>query len=93
MHVKSIEVQNPHVGVIWMVTFDDGPPVCAAEVQEIVDLSESLDSDSDAEIADETPVKTVTFSNALHCLGTVETYLMQRNINDAAFSSLGRVER
>ncbi|GFW79444.1 uncharacterized protein TNCV_3459141 [Trichonephila clavipes] len=35
-----------------------------------------MDTDSDAEIDNETPIKTVTFSEALHCLETLKTYLM-----------------
>ncbi|GBM03735.1 putative ATP-dependent RNA helicase DDX20 [Araneus ventricosus] len=40
--------------------------ICATEVNENVDLSEPMNSDSDAEIDSETPIETVTFSDALH---------------------------
>ncbi|GFW47720.1 hypothetical protein TNCV_2829101 [Trichonephila clavipes] len=50
-------------------TFDDRLPICVPEVEEIVDLSESMNRDSDAEMDNETPIKTVTFS-VLYCLET-----------------------
>ncbi|GFW80312.1 hypothetical protein TNCV_2944451 [Trichonephila clavipes] len=50
------------------VTFDDSLPIGATEVEEIVDLSLPMNSESDAEIDTETHIKTATFSNALHCL-------------------------
>ncbi|GFT40286.1 hypothetical protein TNCV_627771 [Trichonephila clavipes] len=49
---------------------DDGLPICAIEVEEIVDLSEPINSDSNAEIDNEALFKIVTFSKALHCLET-----------------------
>ncbi|GFT80679.1 hypothetical protein TNCV_2772991 [Trichonephila clavipes] len=49
------------------VTMDDELPIGATEVQEIADLSESMNSDSDAEIDNETLIQTV---NALSCLET-----------------------
>ncbi|GFY01620.1 hypothetical protein TNCV_2608031 [Trichonephila clavipes] len=42
---------------------DDGLPICVSEDQEIVDLSESMNSNSNAEIDNETSI--VTFFNAL----------------------------
>ncbi|GFY29287.1 hypothetical protein TNCV_4724151 [Trichonephila clavipes] len=39
-----------------------------------------------------TPVKSLTFSNTLHCLKTVKTDFMQQVINDRVFSSLHKVE-
>ncbi|GFS85740.1 hypothetical protein TNCV_2974201 [Trichonephila clavipes] len=42
----------------------------ATEIEEILILSERMNSDSDAEIDIETPIETVTFSNSLHCLKT-----------------------
>ncbi|GFV68976.1 hypothetical protein TNCV_3247501 [Trichonephila clavipes] len=54
---------------------DDKLPICATEVEEIVDLLEPMNGDSNAEIASETPIKTVPFSNVLHCSETVKTYL------------------
>ncbi|GFU50018.1 HTH_48 domain-containing protein [Trichonephila clavipes] len=42
----------------------------------MVDLSEPMDKDTDTNINNETPIKTVKFSNALYCLETVKTYLM-----------------
>ncbi|GFW43256.1 hypothetical protein TNCV_1350191 [Trichonephila clavipes] len=53
----------------------------AINVQENVDLSELMNSNSDVEIYSETLIKTVTLSNTLHCLETVEIYLMQRYTN------------
>lgn len=52
-----------------------------------------MNSDSDAEIDNETPIKTVTFSHALHGFETVKTYLMQQDVNDEVFSSLHKVEK
>ncbi|GFX90925.1 hypothetical protein TNCV_3167561 [Trichonephila clavipes] len=60
-------------------TFDNRLFNCAIEVEEIVDLSEEMNSDSDADIVDEIPIKTVKFFDALHCLETVKTYLMQQD--------------
>ncbi|GFV93633.1 hypothetical protein TNCV_1989451 [Trichonephila clavipes] len=37
------------------------------EDEKIVDLLEPMNSDSNAEIDNETPSKTVTFSNVVHC--------------------------
>ncbi|GFV06769.1 hypothetical protein TNCV_1611821 [Trichonephila clavipes] len=70
------------------VTSDDGLPICATEVQEVVNLLERMDNDSDAEIGNDTPVKTATFSNALHCLKTEKIPKAQHVANDAMFSSL-----
>ncbi|GFX73903.1 hypothetical protein TNCV_397141 [Trichonephila clavipes] len=53
------------------VTLNDELPIYATEVQETVDLSELMNSNSDAEVDDETLIKTVAFSYALHCLDTV----------------------
>ncbi|GFW74079.1 hypothetical protein TNCV_4176261 [Trichonephila clavipes] len=39
----------------------DGLPICATEVRKNVDLSEPMNSDSDAEMDHETLIKTVTF--------------------------------
>ncbi|GFX95459.1 uncharacterized protein TNCV_3685111 [Trichonephila clavipes] len=67
-------------------------PICTTEIVEMVDLSmsmiQSVNSDSNADIDNETPIKIVTFSNVLHCFETVETYLMQQHVKDAVFSSL-----
>ncbi|GFY35421.1 hypothetical protein TNCV_195141 [Trichonephila clavipes] len=52
-----------------------------------------MNSDCDAEIDNEAPIKTVTFSNALHRLETVKTYLMQQDVNDAIFSPLHKVQK
>ncbi|GBN48308.1 hypothetical protein AVEN_168893-1 [Araneus ventricosus] len=54
------------------VTCDDGLSICASEVNEIADLSEPMNSDSDAEIDNETPIKTATFSDALQWFGNCE---------------------
>ncbi|GFV23795.1 hypothetical protein TNCV_959891 [Trichonephila clavipes] len=43
-------------------------PVCVTKVEEIVDLLEPMDRDCNAEIDNEFPIKTVTFSNVLDCL-------------------------
>ncbi|GFW59276.1 hypothetical protein TNCV_2910221 [Trichonephila clavipes] len=51
-------------------TSEDGLPIWATEVDEIIDLLEPMNSDSDTEIDDEIPIKTATFSKALHCLET-----------------------
>ncbi|GFT60672.1 hypothetical protein TNCV_3583911 [Trichonephila clavipes] len=48
-----------------------------AEVEENVDLSKSMNSNSDAEIDIESTIETVKFSKALHCLETVKLFLMQ----------------
>ncbi|GFU75728.1 uncharacterized protein TNCV_1651881 [Trichonephila clavipes] len=45
----------------YFIIFDDGRSMFATEVEEIVDLSEPMNSDSDAEIDNETPIKTVNF--------------------------------
>ncbi|GFV63614.1 hypothetical protein TNCV_626091 [Trichonephila clavipes] len=66
---------------------------CASDVVEIDNLSESMNSDSKAETGIETRLKTVTFSNTLHCLETVKTYLMQQDVNDAVFSSMHLIEK
>ncbi|GFW59382.1 hypothetical protein TNCV_2911271 [Trichonephila clavipes] len=64
-----------------------GLSTCAIEVEEIVDLLEPMNNDSDEEIDDEIPIKTVKFSNALHCSETVKTYLIQQDVKDNVFSS------
>ncbi|GFV81066.1 hypothetical protein TNCV_2270501 [Trichonephila clavipes] len=51
-----------------------------------------MNSDSDAETGNETLIKRIAFSNSLHCLETVKTYLMHSDVNDAIFSSLHKVE-
>ncbi|GFW76045.1 hypothetical protein TNCV_3724651, partial [Trichonephila clavipes] len=56
-------------------------------------LSEPMNSDSDAEINNETRSKTVIFSNALHCLETVTTYFIKQNANETALSPLHKVDR
>ncbi|GFX25082.1 hypothetical protein TNCV_2752571 [Trichonephila clavipes] len=77
--------------ILDYVTFDDGLPTSATEVEETVDLSESMNSDSDAELDNETPIDTVTFSNDFHCLETVKTYLIQQDtdhlIGTSAYAS------
>ncbi|GFW19957.1 hypothetical protein TNCV_866631 [Trichonephila clavipes] len=60
--------QRRYFKILTNVTFDDGLPIFATEVQETVDLSQAMNSDPDAEIENETLIKTVTFLNALHCL-------------------------
>ncbi|GFT42303.1 hypothetical protein TNCV_1786171 [Trichonephila clavipes] len=62
--------------------------MCATEIQGIVDLSEPMNSDSDAKYENETLIKTATFSNALHCMETVKTYLVQQVVNDTVSYSL-----
>ncbi|GFU93813.1 inorganic phosphate cotransporter [Trichonephila clavipes] len=47
----------------------------------------TFDSDSDAEVDNDIPVKTVTLSNALYCLETVKMYLMRQDVTDEAFSA------
>ncbi|GFT36240.1 hypothetical protein TNCV_1410681 [Trichonephila clavipes] len=71
-------------------TFDDGLSICATEVDEMVDLSEGMNSDSNTEIDHGTPIKTATFANVLYCLETGEIYLslMPRDVKDAVFSSV-----
>ncbi|GFV64724.1 hypothetical protein TNCV_1636771 [Trichonephila clavipes] len=46
-----------------------------------------MNSDSDAEIDNETPIKIVRSTNILHCLGTMKTYLVQQEKRCAAFHS------
>ncbi|GFV65103.1 hypothetical protein TNCV_2304101 [Trichonephila clavipes] len=67
--------------------------IYANEVDEIVDLSKHMNNDSDAEIDNEAPDKCVTSSNVLLCLNTVKTFLMQRDVDDAVFSSFHEVEK
>ncbi|GFW32550.1 hypothetical protein TNCV_677071 [Trichonephila clavipes] len=50
-----------------------------------------MNSDSDAEIDNETLIKIATFSNALHYSETVKTYLMHQDVNVTVFSSLHKV--
>ncbi|PRD23717.1 UNVERIFIED_CONTAM: hypothetical protein NCL1_45648 [Trichonephila clavipes] len=54
---------------------------------------EPMDNSSDIETNNETPIKTFTFSNALHCFQAVESYLMQSDENDTIFSFLHTVEK
>lgn len=93
--IAPLEEVAPGIDFNDYVTCDDGLSICATEVSEIVDLSEEMNSDSDVEInnENETPIETVTFSNALHGLETVKTYLMQQYVNDSVFSSLHKVEK
>ncbi|GFW50432.1 hypothetical protein TNCV_2887371 [Trichonephila clavipes] len=65
----------------------------AAEVQEIADLSEPMNCDSNAEIDSETPIKTVTLPIVFHCLETVKTYPMQLDVKDAAQSKRNPFEK
>ncbi|GFT95819.1 hypothetical protein TNCV_311721 [Trichonephila clavipes] len=69
-------------------TFHDGLLICATEIEGIAHLTEPMNSDSDAETDNEIPIKTVAFSNALRCLETVKTYLMQQDVSNAVFNSL-----
>ncbi|GFS60450.1 hypothetical protein TNCV_947021 [Trichonephila clavipes] len=69
------------------VVFANGPSIRTTEVEKNVNLSEPINGDSDAEIDIKTPLKTVTFSNALHCFGNCES------IPYAVFSSLHEVEK
>ncbi|GFT43483.1 hypothetical protein TNCV_815281 [Trichonephila clavipes] len=75
------------------VTFDDELPICATEIQKIVDLSKPRNSDFDADTDNETIIKSFTFSKASHCLETVRKYLMQQDVNDAVFSYQHKVEK
>ncbi|GBM76186.1 hypothetical protein AVEN_146107-1 [Araneus ventricosus] len=86
---KVIFLFDPSEEVIWKevtpgidfsnyVTSDDGLSICATEVNEIVVLSEPVNSNSDAEIDNETPIK---------------TYLMQQDVNEVVFSSLHKVKK
>ena len=59
----SIEIA-PGIGFNDYVTCDDGLSICTTEVSEIGELSETMNSDSDTEIDNQTPSETVTFSNA-----------------------------
>ncbi|GFV85553.1 uncharacterized protein TNCV_3773771 [Trichonephila clavipes] len=75
-------------------TFDDGLPICAAEVEEFVDLPEPMNINFNAEIYNGTSMKTFAFSNVLHCSEIVKTYLSlsQQDVNDEVFFSPQRVE-
>ncbi|GFW62675.1 hypothetical protein TNCV_2624381 [Trichonephila clavipes] len=46
-----------------------------------------------SETDNETPIKTVTFSNSLHCLGTAKIYLMQQEVKNAIFFTQHNVEK
>ncbi|GFT70951.1 putative mariner transposase [Trichonephila clavipes] len=59
--------------------FDDKLPICTTEVEEIVELSTPMNSDSDVEIENETPFITVIFSNVSLCLETVKAYIMHQD--------------
>ncbi|GFU05410.1 hypothetical protein TNCV_3290631 [Trichonephila clavipes] len=65
----------------------------ATEVMEIVDLSESINSDSDAEVDNETPIKIIILFYVLHCFKIVKTCLIQQGVNDAVYSFLPKVEK
>lgn len=52
-----------------------------------------MNSYSDAEIVNEIPIKSATFSHALYSLETVKTYLMKQDVNDSVFSSLHEVQK
>ncbi|GFV43918.1 putative transposable element [Trichonephila clavipes] len=52
-----------------------------------------MNSDFDVKIDNETLTKAVTIFNVLHCLETVKTYLMRRDVNDTVFSSTRKVEK
>ncbi|GFV33998.1 hypothetical protein TNCV_2613961 [Trichonephila clavipes] len=65
----------------------------ATEVQETVDLSLPMNSDSNAGIDNESLIKTAPFSNSLHCLESMKTYLIQQDISDAVLSLLQQVEK
>lgn len=90
--IAPLEEVAPGIHFNDYLTCDDGLSICATEVNEIFDLSESMNSNSDLE-NDETPIETVTFSNAVRGLETVKTYLMQQYVNDSVFSSLHTVEK
>ncbi|GFV24371.1 uncharacterized protein TNCV_4539671 [Trichonephila clavipes] len=75
------------------VTFDDELLICVTKIGEIVDLSEPMDSDYNAEIDNETLIKTVTFSNALHCLETVKTHLMQHKEGEKDFGEINKFSK
>ncbi|GFV20738.1 hypothetical protein TNCV_3362331 [Trichonephila clavipes] len=64
--------------------------LCLKICEAAIDLSKPLNSDCDAEIDNETPVKTVGFSNALEA---VKTYLIRLDINDTVFSPLYQIDK
>ncbi|GFX67377.1 hypothetical protein TNCV_720411 [Trichonephila clavipes] len=74
------------------VTLDYRLPTFETDIDELINLSEPMNRDSDAENENGTSVKTVTFSNALHCLKTVKAYLVQQDVNRVEFSFLHKVE-
>ncbi|GFU50358.1 hypothetical protein TNCV_301841 [Trichonephila clavipes] len=59
------ELIEMHENFSDYVTFDDRLPMGGTEIGDI-DVSYTMNSDSDADIDNETPIKTVTFSNVLH---------------------------
>ena len=63
------------------VTCNDGLSIFPIEVNEIVILSEQMNSDYDAHIDNETFIE------------IVKTYLMQEDVNGIAFSSLHKVKK
>nr|XP_042910354.1 uncharacterized protein LOC122271844 [Parasteatoda tepidariorum] len=90
--VPISEVVAPGIDFNDYATCYDELVVCATEVIESVDSSETMNSDSD-ENDDEAPAKIVPFSQALSSLETVKTYLMQQEVNDVVFDNLHKVEK
>ncbi|GFV04912.1 hypothetical protein TNCV_503251 [Trichonephila clavipes] len=56
---------------------------CATEFDEIVDSSEPMNSDSNTEIDNETPIKSATFPNVF-----IVSKLGKQDVNDAVFLSI-----
>ncbi|GFW18176.1 hypothetical protein TNCV_4007161 [Trichonephila clavipes] len=88
-HNRTLQVQMSHERISFhfptqglfkdfnnYVSYDDELPTCATEIEDIVDLSQPMNSDSGAKIDNETLIKTVTFSNVLYSLETVKRYFM-----------------
>ncbi|GFT37912.1 RNase H domain-containing protein [Trichonephila clavipes] len=71
------------------------PDPASAKRREMVEgtTGEPMNIDSDTEIDNKIPIKTVTFSNSSHCLETLKTYLMLQDVNNAIFSFLHGVEK
>lgn len=69
-----------------MMSYNDGLSSCTDEVDEIVNMSKPINSDSETDINNGISIKPVIFSDDLHDLETVKTYLTQQDLNVSIFS-------
>ncbi|GFU48629.1 hypothetical protein TNCV_1439981 [Trichonephila clavipes] len=92
-YILSLFNMGATLGFKDYVKFDDELSLCATGGEEIVDLSESMNGDSNAGTDNETHIKTHFVMP--YIVWKMQTYFsrMQLDVNDAVFYSLHKVEK